>query len=72
MIAFGKARGDEPPAALRGRADRRRRFHQAKQLLDDELEASRRAHESHLAERAAKEQAAGKKLRGRKPKAPED
>jgi transposase len=70
--AFGEARGDEPPAVLRGRADRRRRFHQAKQLLDDELEASRPAHEAHLAERATKEQAAGKKLRGRKPKAPED
>jgi transposase len=69
---FGTARGDEPPAKLRGRADRRRRFARAKELLDEELTAERQAHEQHLAERAAKEAERGKKLRGRKPKAPED
>src|SRR5215207_3754210 len=69
---FGTARGDEPPAVLRGRADRRRRFARAKELLDEELAAERQAHEEHLAERAAKEAERGKKLRGRKPKAPED
>ena len=69
---FGSARGDEPPAQLRGRADRRRRFARAKELLDEELAAERQAHERHLAERAAKEAERGKKLRGRKPKAPED
>jgi hypothetical protein len=69
---FGTNRGDEPPATLRGRADRRRRFKQAKQLLDQELEEQQRAHEAHLAERAAKEAERGKRLRGRKPKAPED
>ena len=65
---FGAARGDEPPAKLRGRADRRRRFARAKELLDEELAAERQAHEQHLAERAAKEAERGKKLRGRKPK----
>ncbi|MEU0156495.1 IS1182 family transposase [Micromonospora fulviviridis] len=68
----GAARGDEPPAVLRGRADRRRRFAQAKQLLDAELEEQRRAHEARLAERAAEEERRGAKLRGRKPKAPEE
>ena len=69
---FGDARGDEPPAVLRGRADRKRRFKAAKELLDNELEAERAAHEAHLAERQAKEEESSKKLRGRKPKAPND
>jgi transposase len=34
---FGDARGDEPPATLRGRADRRRRLETAEELLDKEL-----------------------------------
>jgi transposase len=68
----GDARGDEPPAGLRGRADRRARFAAAKQLLDAELRAERAAHEQRLAERAAVEAEQGRKLRGRKPKAPED
>jgi len=69
---FGDARGDEPPAVLRGRAERRRRFKAAKKLLDKELATERQAHAAHLAERAAKEERRGKKLRGQKPKAPED
>ncbi len=69
---FGNARGDEPPAVLRGRADRKRRFKAAKELLDKELEEERQAHEAHLAERVAEEERLGKKLRGRKPKVPED
>jgi transposase len=68
----GEDRGDEPPAVLRGRADRRRRFKAAKQRLDAELEAERKAHQEHLAERAAEEAQRGSKLRGRKPKAPQD
>jgi transposase len=69
---LGDARGDEPPATLRGRADRRRRFKAAKELLDKELAEEREAHEAHLAERQAEEERRGTKLRGRKPKAPED
>jgi transposase len=68
----GPDRGEEPPAVLRGRADRRRRFKQAKQRLDAELEAEKAAHEEHLARRAAEEAKRGSKLRGRKPKTPED
>jgi hypothetical protein len=37
---FGAARGEEPPARLRGRADRRRRFQKAKQLLDKQAPES--------------------------------
>jgi transposase len=65
---FGDARGDEPPAGLRSAADRRRRFAEAKALLEAEAAAEQAAHESRLAERAATEAATGKKLRGRKPK----
>jgi transposase len=68
----GEDRGDEPPAVLRGRADRRRRFKAAKQKLDAELEAEKKAHQEHLAKRAAEEAQRGSKLRGRKPKAPQD
>ena len=69
---YGTASGPLPPARLRGRADRRRRFAAAKALLDAEAEAEREAHEARLAARAATEAASGKKLRGRKPKPPAD
>lgn len=69
---FGSARGDESPACLRGRQDRRRRFAEAKAAIDAELEDEQAAHEAHLAARAAEEAKRGKKLRGRKPKAPAD
>lgn len=68
---FGPDRtGDEPPAQLRGRRSRRARLLAAKAALEAEEEAARRAHAERLAERAAKEAASGRKLRGRKPKAP--
>ena len=69
---FGENRGDEPPAALRARDDRRRRFAEAKTALEEGVEEARAAHEAHLADRAAKEQAMGRKLNGRKPKDPRD
>ncbi len=69
---FGEARGDEAPAVLRGREDRRRRFAEAKAVLDAELADERAAHEAHLAARAAEEARRGVKLPGRKPKAPAD
>jgi hypothetical protein len=64
----GSGSGPQPPAELRGRADRRRRFAAAKKLLDAEAAAERAAHEARLAARAATEAARGTKLRGRKPK----
>jgi transposase len=69
---FSERRGDEPPAALRGRTERRKRFARAKELLDHELDDERTRHEAHLAWRAEEEARQGKKLRGRKPKAPHD
>jgi transposase len=68
----GPERGDEQPAVLRGRADRRRRFKAAKAKLDAELRVETAAHTEHLARRAAQEAQRGSKLRGRKPKAPQD
>jgi transposase len=68
----GDDRGDEPPAVLRGRADRQRRFKAAKKRMDAELQAENKAHAAHLARRAADEEQRGSKLRGRKPKAPQD
>lgn len=69
---FGEVLGDEPPAKLRGRAERRRRFEQARAVIEAEDDQARAAYEAHLAERQAKEEARGGKLRGRKPKAPAD
>lgn len=60
-------RGDEPPATLRGRADRRRRFEQAKRVLDEQKAREDAEHDQRLADRAAAEEQAGVKLRGRKP-----
>ena len=71
-VEHGADRGDEPPAVLRGRAERQRRFAAAKAKLDADLAAERAGHEQHLAERAAIEARRGVKLRGRKPKAPQD
>lgn len=68
---FGKQRrGDGVPEALRDRSGRRERLAEAKARLDAEEAARQAEYERHLAERDAKEQAAGKKLRGRKPKPP--
>lgn len=63
-------RDDEVPAELKGRSTRRARLAAAKKLLEDKAAAEQAAHEAHLAERKAKEEATGKKLRGRKPKPP--
>ncbi len=62
--------GEEPPAQLRGAKARRERFVAAKAQLDAAAAKAQAAHERHLAERAAKEQASGGKLRGPKPKPP--
>ena len=68
---FGEGvRGDEVPEELRDRSTRRARLAAAKKVLEDKAAAEQAAHQAHLADRAAKEAATGKKLRGRKPKAP--
>lgn len=68
---FGEAmREDEVPEQLRDRNSRRARLAAAKARLDAEDAARQAEYETRLAERDRKEQAAGKKLRGRKPKPP--
>jgi len=62
--AFGERRGDELPATWARREDRRQRVREALRQLDEQGAAD---FESHLAERAAQEQATGRKLPGRKP-----
>lgn len=64
------SRGDELPEHLRDRTGRRKRLAAAKARLEAEEEAQQAAYDEKLAEREATEKAAGKKLRGRKPKPP--
>jgi transposase len=63
--------GGQPPAVLRGRAERLRRLTEAKAQLDTEDAAAAQAHARHLQRRAAAEAEQGRKLRGRKPKPPQ-
>ncbi len=68
---YGDRRGDELPPGLSRRSERVERLRRAKAELDGRAEAEREDYENKIKERAAVE-AAGKKMRGRKPKAPED
>jgi transposase len=61
---FGTARGDELPATWARRDGRRARVREALRQLDEDGAAD---FESHLADRAARELATGRKLPGRKP-----
>lgn len=67
---FGELRGDELPVELADPRSRRARLREAKQQLEAEHQAEREAHREHLDARARQEAQRGKKLRGRKPKAP--
>ena len=60
---FGESRGDELPPNWARRENRRARVREALRQLDEQGAAD---FESHLAERAAREQAVGHKLPGRK------
>ncbi|WP_198016981.1 transposase [Nocardioides sp. CF8] len=65
------SRGNEPPAQLRGAMPAGSGSPPPRHNWTPPRPRRRRpAHEQHLAERAAREQASDKKLRGRKPKAP--
>lgn len=63
-------RGDELPPALADRTSRLARLKQARRRLDAEDADRQRAHQEHLARREQVERDAGKRLGGRKPKAP--
>lgn len=69
---LGDQRGDEVPDELRDPRSRLARLARAKQDLEQRAQARHDAHEQHLAERTARERASGRKLRGRKPKAPDE
>ena len=61
-------RGDEFPEGLGRRVDRLKRLKEAKERLERGSEAAAQAAQEHLEQRAAEEEATGKKKRGRKPK----
>ena len=69
---FGEARGDELPPELADPVSRRQRLREAKRRLDEEHGAAQQAHQDKLAVRAEREAKLGRKLSGRKPKAPPD
>ena len=69
-VLFGpERRGDELPEGLGRRAERLKRLKEAKERLEREAEAAARVAQGHVAQRQAEELVAGKKKRGRKPKA---
>lgn len=65
-------RGDQLPEGLRNRQERLERLKAGKERLAKEAEEQALAQQEKIDERRAKEEAAGKQLRGRKPKAPDD
>ena len=65
---FGTQRGDELPAALARREDRLARLRQCQGKLQQQAAAVAACQQAKIAARAAEEQAAGKRKRGRKPK----
>lgn len=70
---YGKDKcGDELPDDLQQRASRLKRLQECKERLEREQQEARETQEEKIAAREAKEEATGQKLRGRKPKAPED
>jgi transposase len=64
-------RGDETPAEMADPRSRKARFARAKADLEQRQAKRQAAHDTRVAERAERETQTGKKLRGRKPKAPE-
>ena len=67
----GARRGDEPPAALRGRENRLARLKECRERLEREAAEKAAAQAKKLATRQAEEEASGQKKRGRKPAPPE-
>lgn len=70
---YGKEnRGDELPEELRTSEGRLKRLKEAKARLERAAEEAREKQAEKIAERETAEQSAGVKLRGRKPKTPEE
>ena len=68
---YGKKRGDELPEDLRTQKTRLERLRECKERLEREAKERAASQQKKMDERAAKEEATGKKLRGRKPKEPD-
>ena len=68
---FGDRRGDELPPELVDPRSRRAALDRAQRELEAEHAAREAEHQARLAERAELEATTGKKLGGRRPKAPE-
>jgi transposase len=68
---LGDARGDELPAELADPVTRRQRLERAKRELEAEQAAREAAYQARLQARAEHERQAGKRLGGRRPKAPD-
>ena len=68
---YGKKRGDELPEDMRNQKTRVARLKECKERLEKEAEERAAEKQKKIDERAAKEEAIGKKLRGRKPKEPD-
>lgn len=70
---YGKDKcGDELPEDLRDRDSRLKRLKACKERLDREKAEAKQAQQDKIDARQTKEEATGKKPRGRKPKSPED
>ncbi len=68
---YGKKRGDELPEDMRVRKTRIARLRECKERLERGAQERAAEQQKRIDERAAKEEATGKKLRGRKPKEPD-
>src|SRR3954454_18251011 len=68
---FGDTRGDELPEGLADPRSRKARLDQVQAELEAEHAARQAEHEQRLAERAEHERRTGKRLGGRRPKAPQ-
>jgi transposase len=68
----GSRRGDELPAELKRRQDRRAVLAAAKQRLEEQARAAAEAERQQRAEEEAERQRAGRKRRGKEPKSPRD
>ncbi len=67
----GRRRGDELPEDMRVRKTRLERLRECKERLEREARERAASQQKKIDERAAREEATGKKLRGRKPCAPD-
>ncbi|MGH9893072.1 MAG: IS1182 family transposase, partial [bacterium] len=68
---YGPDRGDELPPSVRTRKERLDRIRDAKRQLEQEAATRAKEQEAKIRERAQRESEEGRKLRGRKPKAPD-